>query len=111
MSTSDTSLLSVRPNASSQERLPAPLWEIFSPGRQFDAVCLAVRVLPLHTNMSYETGFDDESHPLRQAIYHKYDDAEIPLHQPGRLLSEHLEALPPMVRPLAMAKRLHGSGM
>ena len=60
----------------------------------------------MHTNMSYETGFGDESHTLMQATYHEYDDAEIPLDHAERLFSEGLDALPPMERPLAMATRL-----
>jgi hypothetical protein len=88
-----------------QERLPAPLWEIFSPARHLDALSLGIRILPLYTNMSYETALDDESHPLKRAIRHDFDDAEIPLSQPERLFSIALDKLPPMERPLAAATR------
>jgi len=86
--------------------LPAPLWEILRPARPLDALGLGVRVLPLYTNVSYEVAFDDENHTLKRAIRHDYDDAEIPLSQPERLLSSPLDALHPTERPLAAATRL-----
>jgi hypothetical protein len=89
-----------------KERLSAPLWEIFRSERQLDALSLGVRVLPLYTNASSETAFDDESHTLKRAIRHKYKDAEIPLSHPERLFSTSLDAMPPMERPLAAVTRV-----
>ena len=86
--------------------MPTPLWEIFSSGRRLELLGLGIRVLPLPTNMSYETAFDDESHTLSRAMRHEYDDAEIPLSHPERLFSTPFDAVPPMERPLAMATRL-----
>ena len=99
-----------------QERLSAPLWEIFSPGKRLDALCLGIRVLPLLENVSHETELDDCDHPLMQAtvtqestersISHNSLDAEIPLDRSEHLFSASLETLPAVERPLAMATRL-----
>lgn len=88
------------------ERSPAPLWEIFRDGKQLDVVVLNIRVLAIYGNVTHEPAFGDEQNALAEARKYDFRGLEIPLHQPERLLSTPLVALPVIERPRAMVTKL-----
>ena len=86
--------------------MPAPLWEVFRPGRQQEAFGLGIRVLPLLSNACYEEkAFEAEKDKLSRASRGRWDGVETPFLEPDRLFSTPLEELNPMERPLVMATR------